>query len=446
MAHCFSGIEDTSIKFLGMRTVWMVTACLVVWVTTYHSLGQELPTAKPEEVGVSSEKVGELSKFMQSLVDERKIAGGVTMMARHGKVIHLAAVGMADRETGTPMKTDAIFRIASMTKPITSAAIMMLWEQGKLGLDDPVSKYIPEFANPKVLVSADPVKTEPAKREITIRHLLTHTSGLGYNNSDKIGPIYNANGITGGLGNVSAIPLEPMMAKLGGLPLLFHPGEKWEYSLSTDVLGRVVEKASGTTLDRCLGQMIFQPLQMKDTFFQLPPEKASRLVSAYVPVEHGTKKLVAGEIGPEGNMPEAPYDPSQKYFSGGGGLCSTAADYMRFSQMLLNGGELNDVRLLKDETVALMSTNQIGNMATPGLDASFGFGFTIFPDAAHVHPQLRAAYAWFGYWSTSFRIAPRGDWILVTMAQVGWDDKVTPDWFSKYESIAADAVLDTVSK
>lgn len=164
--------------------------CIFFLTLTCHSSGQELPTAKPEEVGVSSEKVEELSTFMQSLVDEGKVAGGVTMMARHGKVIHLKAVGMADREEKKPMTTDAIFRIASMTKPITSVAIMMLWEEGKLGLDDPVSKFIPEFKNPKVLVSVEPLETRPAKGEITIRHLLTHTSGLTYDDSEKLRSIY----------------------------------------------------------------------------------------------------------------------------------------------------------------------------------------------------------------------------------------------------------------
>ena len=174
------------------------TFCLLALLLALPTLAQELPTAKPEDVGVSSAKVEELSKFMQSLVDDGKIAGGVTMMARHGKVVHLKAVGMADREEKKPMQTDAIFRIASMTKPITSVAIMMLWEQGKLGLDDPVSKYIPEFKNPEVLVGVNPLKTEPAKREITIRHLLTHTSGLGYPVTEKIGPIYRQHGIQWG--------------------------------------------------------------------------------------------------------------------------------------------------------------------------------------------------------------------------------------------------------
>ena len=191
----------------------LLAFCVVAVVRTVPSAAQDLPTAKPEEVGVSSEKVEELSKFMQSLVDDGKIAGGVTMLARHGKVIHLKAVGMADREAKKPMTTDAIFRIASMTKPVTSVAIMMLWEQGKLGLDDPVSKYIPEFKNPKVLVSVDPLKTEPAKREITIRHLLTHTSGLGYTVTKQLGPLYEKRGIAVGL-CTSDVTLEENMKRL----------------------------------------------------------------------------------------------------------------------------------------------------------------------------------------------------------------------------------------
>jgi CubicO group peptidase (beta-lactamase class C family) len=414
------------------RLNWVLCTLLL---TASHTWGQDLPTAKPEDVGVSAEKVEKLSAFMQSLVDQGKIPGGVTMMARHGKVIHLKAVGMADREEKKRMQTDAIFRIASMTKPITSVAILMLYDQGKLGLDDPVSKYIPEFKNPQLLVSVDPLKTEPADREITIRHLLTHTSGIGYNFTDKIGPIYDQNGITGGLCNVTEVPLDRMMAKLGQLPLLFRPGEKWEYGLSADVLGRVVEKAYGKTLDCCLDEMVFQPLRMKDTFFRIPSSKRSRLAAAYVPIEHGMKRLEAGDKGPNGQVPDVPYNPANSYLSGGGGLCSTVEDYMRFCQMLLDGGELDGHRLLHEETVQMMRNDQTGR-----LSAEFGFGFTVFPAKENVHEQLRGAYAWFGYWSTSFRISPHGNWALVTMSQVGWNDKETPVWFAEYERIAAEAI------
>jgi CubicO group peptidase (beta-lactamase class C family) len=375
---------------------------------------------------------------MQSLVDNGKIAGGVTMMARHGKVVHLKAVGMADREEKKPMETDAIFRIASMTKPITSVAIMMLYDQGRLGLDDPVSKYIPEFKNPQVLVSVDPLKTEPAEREITIRHLLTHTSGLTYE-SPKLKPIYDKRAISGGLCTTETT-LEEMMKGLAELPLLFHPGEKFEYGMSTDVLGRVVEVASGTALDRFLEDNILRPLGMNDTSFKVPPEKLDRLVAAYIPTDTGIRKLPGGDVGPGKITSDYPYSESHKYLSGGGGLCSTASDYMRLCQMLLNGGQLNGVRLLREDTVKMMATNQAGSESVPGSPPEFGFGFTIFPDREDVHEQLRGAYAWFGFWSTSFRISPRGDWALVTMSQVVWDDKATPMWFAEYEKIAAEAI------
>jgi CubicO group peptidase (beta-lactamase class C family) len=396
-----------------------------------------LPSAKPEEVGVSSVKVEELSKFMQSLVDQGKIAGGVTMMARHGKVIHLKAVGMADREAEKPMQIDAIFRIASMTKPVTSVAVMMLYEQGKLGLDDPVWKYMPEFKNPKVLVSVNPLRTEPAKREITIRHLLTHTSGLGYPSTPHLGALYEQHGIP--CGCVSApVTLEENMRKLAGVPLLFHPGEKWEYGMSTDVLGRVIEVVSAVTLDRFFETEIFTRLGMKDTFFKVPREKVPRLVAAYIPLEAGIRKLKDGEIVKHGADPisaDYPYLESHRYLSGGGDLCSTVTDYMRFCQMLLNRGQLDSVRLLREETIGMMTTNQLGTLPN-----RFGFGFGIMPETDDIHRQLRGSYNWGGYWSTSFRISPRGDWILITTSQVAWDDKATSAWFTQYEKIATEAV------
>lgn len=431
-------------RLLFLRTT---LACILLATgLACHALASDLPTAKPEEVGVSSEKVQELSTFMQSLVDDEKIAGGVTMMARHGKVIHLEAVGMADIEEKKPMTTDAIFRMASMTKPITSVAVMKLWEEGKLGLDDPVSKYIPEFKNPKVLVRVDPLETRPANREITIRHLLTHTSGLGYNFTDTIGPIYDRHGITGGLCNITETTLEEMMKKLAGVPLLFHPGNDWEYGLSTDVLGRVVEVASCMTLDRFIAEEIWQPLQLTDTFFKAPSEKKERLVAAYFSSENGIERLEDGDSLPDSQTPDYPYHDSHRYFSGGGGLCSTLRDYMRFCQMLLNGGNLDGKQLLSRNTVKMMTVDQLDGKRIPAekhisnVTDRFGLGFTIYGDQ-HPNEQLRGAYAWFGFWTTSFRISPRGDWILVTMSQLAWDHKLTPKWFSKYEQIAAEAII-----
>jgi CubicO group peptidase (beta-lactamase class C family) len=424
----------------NLRSRWtLLASCLVALVLTVPLAGQDLPTAKPEEVGVCPEKVQELSTFMQSLVDQGKIAGGVTMMARHGKVVHLEAVGMADREEKKPMRTDSIFRIASMTKPITSVAIMMLWEQGKLDLDDPVSKYIPEFEKPQVLVSVDPWVIRPAEREVTIRHLLTHTSGLTYGSSLK--PIYDKHGISGGLGT-TAVDLEHMIKTLAGLPILFDPGDKFEYGMSTDVLGRVVEVVGAMPLDQFLEEKILKPLGMTDTTFRLPPEKVGRLVEVYIPAEKGIRKLVGGEVAEDGLTSDYPYSTKHKYLSGGGGLCSTSSDYMRFCQMLLSGGELNGIRLLKEDTVRMMATNQIGELKLDDLVVidEFGFGFTVYSNDQRHHEQLRGAYAWFGHWSTSFRISPLGDWVVITMSQLSWDDKVTPAWFAQYEKIAAESI------
>jgi CubicO group peptidase (beta-lactamase class C family) len=299
---------------------------------------------------------------------------------------------------------------------------------------------MPEFAEPNVLVSIEPLTTRPAKREITIRHLLTHTSGLAYNSSEKLGNIYNEAAISGGL-STTGVTLEQMTRRLAALPLLFDPGEKFEYGMSTDVLGRVVEVVSGMTLDRYFADRILQPLGMSDTYFKLPPQKVERLVAAYCRGDAGIEKLKAGELGPNNETSDYPYVENHRYLSGGGGLCSTASDYMRFCQMLLGGGELDGRRLLRKETIDLMTTNQVGHLELADLEVigRFGFGFTSYPDEDRVPEQLRGAYAWFGAWSTSFRISPRGDWILVTMSQLLWDEEATPKWFAEYERIAAEA-------
>ncbi len=429
---------------MGMGCV----SCFVWFLLTLPATAQDLPVAKPEEVGVSSTKVEELSTFMQSLVDEGKIAGGVTLMARHGKVIHLRAVGMADREEKKPMTTDAIFRLASMTKPITSLAIMMLYEQGKLGLDDPLSKYIPEFQNPQVLVSLDPLVTEPARREITIRHLLTHTSGLGYSFSEKLSSLYEQHGILSGL-STSELSLEESMKKLAKMPLVLHPGEGWNYGLSTDVLGRVVEVASGTTLDRFITDQICRPLGMHDTFFKVPAEKLPRLAATYVPVEGGVRKLQAGEtlryempIGMAMISADYMTAKSNQYLSGGAGLCSTAADYQRFYRMLLGRGELDGVRLLSEETFTLMATSSRDGLSLPAASAEAFNLWTImvFPSTPEVPEQLRGRYIANGFWSTHSSASPQGDWIVIAMTQLAWDDESSAKWFDRYDEIAAEAI------
>ena len=381
---------------------------------------------------------------MQSYVDQQEIPGGVTMLAVGDTVIHLEPVGMADCEQGAPMRADSIFRIASMTKPLTSVAILMLYEEGKLDLYGPVSVFIPEFAEPEVLIGATPLVTQPAKTEITLRHLLTHTSGLTYPAMTELGEIYKKHGIEWGLCRTS-VPLEINIRRLARLPLLFEPGTQYQYGMSTDVLGLVVQKASGMPFHQFVEQRICRPLGMKDTHFQLPEEKRSRLVAAYVPEKNGLRKIQTGEIlkhdlgiGVCTISADYPCAIDNRYTSGGAGLCSTAPDYMRFCQMLLNGGEFRGVRLLRENTVKLMTTNQVGELKE---DADFGLGVGIKHSDESVHTQLRGSWDWGGFWSTQFRISPRGNWILITMTQVAWNDD-TPKRFERFEQIVAEAMGD----
>jgi CubicO group peptidase (beta-lactamase class C family) len=260
-----------------MQPIWIAFLIL----SPLPSFAQTLPSVDPQSVGIAADHMAKLSEFMDSLVKKKQIAGGVTMMVRHGKVAHLKAIGFADREQQVPMNTDSIFRIASMTKPVTAVAVMLLVERGKIRLDDPLHEYLPEFENPKVVVAVDPLRTVPAKKgPITIRHLLCHTSGLGYPFSKKIGPMFKEHKIpTGCL--TSKLTLCMMTGRLSKLPLIFEPGEKWEYSMSLDVLGRVVEVASERSFPDFCRDEIFQPLGMKDTYFRIPDAKLKRLVVAY---------------------------------------------------------------------------------------------------------------------------------------------------------------------
>ena len=408
----------------------------------------ELPSAKPEEVGVSSQGLDRLDAYVQKVVDDKQFSGVVVMMARHGKAVHKKAIGMLDLEAKKPMRADAIFRIASMTKPITSVATMILCDEGRLGLDDPVSKYIPQFKNSQVLVTRQPLKTTPAKREITIRDLLRHTSGLAYEWNPQVGPLYKEAGIVVGLtpGNVT---LEQNIEKLAGMPLLFNPGEKWEYSLSTDVLGRVVEVVSKMPLDEFCQKRIFAPLGMDDSYFRLPKEKCGRLATVCLSDDKGPlQRLCDGKVY-QTNVPffgtvpfsvDFAYSGKTCYLSGGGGLCSTAPDYLRFCQMLLNGGELDGKRLLREETVRAMRTNQIGELNL-GTGEKFGLGFRVVEKVKQKdRQQLVGSYSWAGFFGTLFWIVPRGDWTLVVMLQQVGGTRPS-GWPKELEHLAAAAVV-----
>ncbi|MHC4121168.1 MAG: serine hydrolase domain-containing protein [Planctomycetota bacterium] len=318
--------------------------------------GQGLAATTPRSAGLSQERLAEITALMQEHVDHGKLAGAVAAVARRGKVAYVESVGKRDIENNLDMDTDTIFRIASMTKPITSVAVMMLYDDGLIKLDDPVSKYIPEFDGPTVVVAEqEGRKTVAAKRPITIKHLLTHTSGLTYHWNTTLGPLYKEAGITHGL-----LPddgtLGEKMKKLAGIPLLHQPGEAWEYGLSTDVLGRVVEVVSGKSLKEFFEQRIFEPLGMKDTHFFIPDEKMHRLAAAYAPRPQGGLRRLGAEPVVEGALvyrADHPYAGRRRYYSGGGGLCSTVGDYLRFCRMLLNYGELDGKRLLKRHAAQL---------------------------------------------------------------------------------------------
>lgn len=310
-----------------------------------------LPTAKPEDVGLSGERLQRIHAMIQGYIDRQEIAGAVTLVARRGRVAWLHAQGMQDLESKKPMREDAIFRIASMTKPIASVAVMMLFEEGRLQLTDPVSKYIPEFKEMMIAVPSEsgPYTTVRAKQPIRIRHLLTHTAGLANPWRGVTKPDYDK--LVAGRGPEETVG--EFVKKLAKLPLNFEPGEKWEYGPAHDVLGYLVEVISGMPLDQFLAQRLLNPLGMKDIFFHQPAANESRRVTVYTPAE------------PRGIRPRDMGRPSARFFGGGGGLSSTIDDYVRFSQMMLNGGQLDGTRVLSRKTVELMTMDHTANVKVP---------------------------------------------------------------------------------
>lgn len=396
-----------------------VFSLLVVTLLVPAALSQGLARTAPEGVGLSQARLAEITALMQQNMDQKKLAGAVAAVARRGKVGYLECVGKQDIEADIDMNAGTIFRIASMSKPITSVAVMILYDDGLVGLDDPVSKYIPEFADATVLApEGQEPATVPAKRQITIRHLLTHTSGLTYQWNPRLGPLYKEAGITHGLLPDDSV-LAEKMKKLARIPLLHQPGEAWEYGLSVDVLGRVVEVASGKTLEEFMEQRIFEPLEMKDTHFFIPAEKMSRLAAVYAPKPGGGLKRLGSEPvveGPFSYRADHPYAGRRRYFSGGGGLCSTVGDYLRFAQMLLNGGELDGKRVLKRSTVQLMTRDHLGELSK---DQGFGLGVSVARPARNSgEPDRAGSFGWGGFWYTTFFVDPKRELIAISMAQL----------------------------
>ena len=389
-----------------------------------HEAG--LATTVPEKVGLSSERLERINAAVQGYVDENKAAGFVTMVARRGKVAHLESFGLMDIESGKAMQPDTIFRIYSMSKPITSAAVMILYEEGYFQLDDPVSKFIPEFKEMKVFVKKTEAGVEitDAKRQITIRNLLTHTSGLAYGlgKDTEVDVMYQEEKML-----KWDETLEEKVARLVKLPLADEPGSRWRYSISTDVLGYLVEVISGKRFDVFLDERLFGPLRMKDTGFYVPAEKMSRLAGFYKTDETGALVPVADE------KYWGRYSKLPKFLSGGGGLVSTTSDYVRFCQMMLNGGELDGVLVLGRKTVELMTMNHLDFKllsSGPGGGSGFGLGFGVLMDVAKSGSIGSAgSYSWGGAASTGFWIDPREELIGILMTQVlPYTDRFTEEF------------------
>ena len=406
----------------------------VLWTTVIYVMGagmalaQSLPTADPLDVGLSPQRLERVAGQIQKHVDEGRMAGAVVLVSRKGKVAYFEAIGQRDREASAPMQKDSIFRIYSMTKPVTSLAVMMLFERGHFLLSDPVSQYLPELGGLDVAVQQKDAETGevtienvPATQEITIQDLLRHTSGLTYGFFDQspVDAMYLQKGVLS-----SDADLAETVAKLGDLPLKYQPGTKFEYSVSTDVLGRLVEVVSGQPLDKFFQEQIFEPLNMPDTAFHVAADKTDRLAQLY-------RANGDGSIVPGGSLVARDFTAPTKHFSGGGGLVSTATDYARFCQMMLNGGELDGVRLLGSQTVQWMTSDHLGDRPRSPLLRGYGFGlgFAVRPENGLVaFPGSKGDFFWGGAAGTGFFIDPAEELCAVLMIQNWMDQRYSAEF------------------
>ncbi|MDX1566259.1 MAG: serine hydrolase domain-containing protein [Longimicrobiales bacterium] len=372
---------------------------------------RDLSSAPPESVGLSSEELDEATRALERRVADGDIAGAVAAVARHGRLVYLESVGSMDLESGRPMTEDALFRIYSMTRPITSLAAMILWEEGAFDLDDPVSQYLPQFANQRVFEDPDAPRmdrTRERRGEMTVEHLLLHTSGLGSRSS----AIYRQEGVRS-----RAIPLTEMVDNAARTPLFEDPGTRWRYGISTTILGRLVEIWSGRPLDVFMEERIFGPLGMDDTGFWVEPGRADRLATVYRPGPDGELRPV--------RLEEVPFTERPALLEGGVGLVTSTRDFLRFCQMFLNGGELDGSRIVQPETVALMTRNRVPDallpigFSSPMHGAGWTLGFNVVLDPAYYdHPMQEGEFWWDGSAGTRFWIDPVNDMVTVIHAQV----------------------------
>jgi CubicO group peptidase (beta-lactamase class C family) len=405
-------------------------------------MARDLQPARPEDVGLSTKGIAQADAAIQGLIDQGVLAGAVTTVARHGRVVHTNAMGRKDLASGEALATDTLFRIFSMTKPVTGTAMMILHDRGLWSPDDPIAKHLPEFEGVKVLVRLDDdgePQVEEAGHAPTMRELLTHTAGFSYGSdpNNPIDKLYRRAKIWG------AGSLAEMSRRIASLPLAYQPGSKWLYSLSMDIQGAIIERLSGQSLPQFMHEHIFRPLEMVDTAFHTPPHKHHRLAALYVASKSRGLALVKNPLMPDYESPPA-------LASGGGGLISTASDYVRFAQMLLNRGELSGARIMSAEAAELQMSNHLPDemlakgfgighqMIRPG----FGYGFdgAVFTDPSLAGiPVGQGTYQWDGAAGTWFWVDPKNDLLYVGMIQLLSEN--APPLQSMTQKLMAEAIM-----
>ena len=404
---------------------------------------KDLMVASPESVGISTARLKRIDNHLQDHLDKKWIPGAVAMVARKGKIVystHLGTSGINKQD----MKVDDIFRLASMTKPIVTTAIMILLEEGKCTLEDPISKYIPEFKSPVVLKEVNAkdstFTSEPSPSEITIRQLLSHTSGIGYGftNTKISGVIYGKAKIPDGA-NIESATIADKMKILAKQPLLHAPGTKWTYGLGIDVAGYLVEILSGKTLSDFCEERILKPLDMKDTHFFRPESEENRVVNVYTEINGN---LLNAMPFPQAKNLYYPTRGAKTYFSGGSGMSGTAADYLKFMQMILNGGTLNGTRILGRKSIEAMSNNQIGDLTINGAGTKFGLGFSVdSPQSSYRKLGSVGRLGWGGLYNTLFWIDPKEQVIAVLMTQI-YPSTHQKELYDKFENLVYQAIVD----
>jgi CubicO group peptidase (beta-lactamase class C family) len=416
---------------------------LLLVLLTFVTFGQSLKPAKPESVGLSEQRLQNIDKLLTNQIDKKWLPGGVAMVARKGSVVYAKSFGTSGINN-QPMKQDDIFRIASMTKPIVTTAVMILVEEGKCLLDDPVSKFIPEFKNPKIIKEVNTkdstFTTEPAKKEVTIRQLLNHTSGIGYSFTDPklVGVVYAKAGVPDGA-NINPVNIAEKMKTLAGLPLLHEPGTKWTYGLGIDMAGYLVEVISGQNLSDFCEKRILQPLGMKDTHFYRDEKEENRVVHLFTEINGNVMNAMSF---PQAKNAWFPTRGAKSYLSGGSGLSSTAADYLRFMQMILNGGQLDGVRILGRKSIEAMSNNTIGDLSINGFGTKFGLGFSVETQASSYHKLgSPGRLGWSGLYNTLFWIDPKEQIIAVLMTQV-YPSTHQRELYDTFENMVYQAIVD----